>query len=159
MLGSGGNCRRTMLHLGQHGLSRESQVSQFLCFPRRKTLVSTIYIDCPTSRRSDESRTTASARTANVVLRSSMTSRDQNTSLVATMVRHVERKALQIHNLYLLIKGTKNILHSLYAVDTLHGGIGRSLLWKTGDTHSLFAKGKSLNSEGIGMPRDKMAIA
>jgi hypothetical protein len=47
------------------------------------------------------------------------------TSLVATMVRHVERKALQIHNLYVVvIKGTKNLLHSLCPVVTLHGGIG-----------------------------------
>jgi hypothetical protein len=43
------------------------------------------------------------------------------------MVRHVERKALQIHNLYVVvIKGTKNFLHSLYAVVTLHGGIAWS---------------------------------
>jgi hypothetical protein len=83
------------------------------------------------------------------------------------MVQHVERKILQIHNLYVVvIKGTKNLLHSLYVVVTLHGGIGRPPMWKTGDTHSwyfehyvpfpqLFAKGKSLKSEGIGMPRDK----
>jgi hypothetical protein len=52
------------------------------------------------------------------------------------MVQHVEKKALQIHNLYVVvIKGTKN-LHSLYAVVTLHGGIGRPPVWKTGDTHS-----------------------
>jgi hypothetical protein len=49
------------------------------------------------------------------------------------MVRHVERKALQIHNLYVVvIKGTTNLLHSLYAVVTLHGGIGRPPVWKTG---------------------------
>jgi hypothetical protein len=40
------------------------------------------------------------------------------TNLVATMVRHVETKALQIHSLYVVvvIKGTKNLLHSLYVV-------------------------------------------
>jgi hypothetical protein len=55
------------------------------------------------------------------------------------MVRHVERKALQIYNLYVVvIKGTKNLLHSLYAVVTLHGGIGRALVWKTGDTFMIF---------------------
>jgi hypothetical protein len=53
------------------------------------------------------------------------------------MVRYVERKALQIHNLYVVvIKGTNNPLHSLCAVVTLHGGIGRPPVWKTGDTYS-----------------------
>jgi hypothetical protein len=48
-------------------------------------------------------------------------------SLVATMVRQVERKALYIHSLYIVvIKGTKNLSTS-YAVVTLHGGIGRLL--------------------------------
>jgi hypothetical protein len=57
--------------------------------------------------------------------------------MVATMVRHMERKALQVNNLnVVVIKGTKNLLHSLYAVVTLHGGIGRLHVWKTGDTHS-----------------------
>jgi hypothetical protein len=51
------------------------------------------------------------------------------------MVRYVERKAMQIHNLY-VIKGTRNLLHRLYEVVTLHGGIGRPPVWKTGDTHS-----------------------
>jgi hypothetical protein len=47
------------------------------------------------------------------------------TSLVATMVRHVERKALHIHNLYIvLIKGTTN-LSTANTVVTIHGGIGR----------------------------------
>jgi hypothetical protein len=62
------------------------------------------------------------------------------TSLVATMVRHVERKALQIHNLYVyivVIKGTKKSPpHPICSVVTLHGGIGRPPVWKTGDTHS-----------------------
>jgi hypothetical protein len=58
------------------------------------------------------------------------------TSLAATMVRHVKRKALQIHDLYVVIKVTQNLLHSLYAVVTLHGGIGRPPVWKTGGTHS-----------------------
>jgi hypothetical protein len=59
------------------------------------------------------------------------------TSLVATMVRHVERKALQIHNQYyiVIIKGTKNLLHSPYTQLSLYG-IGRPPVWKTGDTHS-----------------------
>jgi hypothetical protein len=53
------------------------------------------------------------------------------------MVWHVERKALQIHSLYVVvIKGTANLLHSLYAVVTLHGGIGPPPVWKTGETHS-----------------------
>jgi hypothetical protein len=77
--------------------------------------------------------------------------------------RHVERKALQIHNLYVVvIKGTKNILHSLYAVVTLHGGIGREThIHDISNTYmyvpfpQLFAKGKSLKFEGKGMPRDK----
>jgi hypothetical protein len=58
------------------------------------------------------------------------------TSLMATMVRHVERKALQIHNL--TIKGTQNLLRNLCAVVSLHGDIGRPPLWKTGDTHSYY---------------------
>jgi hypothetical protein len=49
----------------------------------------------------------------------------QYDSLVVTMVRHGEKKALQIHNPYTVIKGTKNLLHSFYAVVTLHGGIGQ----------------------------------
>jgi hypothetical protein len=37
-----------------------------------------------------------------------------STSLVATMVRHMEGKAMQIHNLYIVvIKGTLILLHSL----------------------------------------------
>jgi hypothetical protein len=86
------------------------------------------------------------------------------------MFRHVERKALQIHNLCVVIKATQNLLHSLYAVVTLHGGIDRPPVCGKRETHihisntayvpfpQLFAKGKSLKSEGICMPRD-MAIA
>jgi hypothetical protein len=49
------------------------------------------------------------------------------------MVRHVERKALQIHNLYVVvIKGTKNF-STADAVVTLHGGIGRLPVWKVGN--------------------------
>jgi hypothetical protein len=55
------------------------------------------------------------------------------------MVWNVERKALQVHNLnVVVIKGTKNLLHNLCAVVILHGGIGRLHVWKTGDTHSWY---------------------
>jgi hypothetical protein len=51
----------------------------------------------------------------------------------------IKDKVVQIHNLYVVvIKGTKNLLHSLNAVVTLHGGIGRPPVWKTGDTHSWY---------------------
>jgi hypothetical protein len=52
------------------------------------------------------------------------------TSLVATMVRHVERKALQIHN---LISRAQKISSTAYAVVTLHGGICRPPVWKVGN--------------------------
>jgi hypothetical protein len=85
------------------------------------------------------------------------------------MVRHAERKALQIHNLYVVvIKGTKNLFHSLY----IHTVVTPWRHWSAPlcgkqETHihdisntfpQLFVKhvkGKSLKSEGIGMPRDK----
>jgi hypothetical protein len=52
------------------------------------------------------------------------------------MVRHVERKALQIHNMYVVvIEGRKNLLHSLYAVDTLYG-IGRPPVWTISTANS-----------------------
>jgi hypothetical protein len=90
------------------------------------------------------------------------------TSLVATMVRHVERKALQIHNLYVLyivvIKGTrkslpqpKNTQLSL-SMAVLVGplcGKRQTHIHDISNTYvpfpQLFAKGKSLKSEGIGM--------
>jgi hypothetical protein len=75
------------------------------------------------------------------------------------MVRHVERKALQIHNLYIVvIKGTTNLLHSLYAVVTLHWsapcmcGKRETHIHDILNTYSYLLKGKSLKSEGICMP-------
>jgi hypothetical protein len=56
------------------------------------------------------------------------------------MVRHVERKALQIHNLYVVVmKGTKNLLHNYTQVLlSMAALIGRPPVWKTGDTHSWY---------------------
>jgi hypothetical protein len=54
------------------------------------------------------------------------------TSLVATVVRHAERKALQIHNLYIIvIKGTKN-LSTAYAVVTATAALVGSQCGKWG---------------------------
>jgi hypothetical protein len=53
------------------------------------------------------------------------------TSLVATVVRHAERKSLQIHNLYIVvIKGTKN--PTAYAVVTATAALVDSQCGKWG---------------------------
>jgi hypothetical protein len=82
------------------------------------------------------------------------------------MVRHGERKALQIHNLYVVIKGTK-ISSTAYAHFSLSMAALVDPLCGKRETHNhgisntyvpftqLFAKGKSLKSEGIGITRDK----
>jgi hypothetical protein len=59
-------------------------------------------------------------------------------SLVATMVRHVERKPLQIHSLYSSYQGHIKISSTAYAVVTLHGSIGRPPVWRVGNPLSLY---------------------
>jgi cytochrome c551/c552 len=83
------------------------------------------------------------------------------------MVRHAERKALQIHNLYSSYQGHKKSPRQ--PIRSCHSPWRHLVgpVWNTAETHihdisntyvpfsQLFAQGKSLKSEGIGMPRDK----
>jgi hypothetical protein len=87
--------------------------------------------------------------------------------MVATMVRHVERKALQIHNLLSMAQEISSTAHTQLSLSMaastpcVENGRHTFMIFRTHiyvPFPQLFAKGKSLKSEGIGMHRD-MAIA